>query len=108
MSSKISLYRGDSHSVVVTVTSDGSTPVNLTGGSAKLSVRKTGSTYLIQVTGTLSAPTLGQTTFTFLPADTQTLTPGGYTYDVQVTLSGGSVYTPLLGVFELKEDVTRP
>lgn len=40
------------------------------------------------------------------PADTASLTPGGYVYDFQVGI-GSDIYTPLYGYLVLIDDVTR-
>lgn len=40
------------------------------------------------------------------PAATSTLTPGVYSYDIQMTI-GSDIYTPLYGKLHLVQDVTR-
>ena len=42
-----------------------------------------------------------------LPADTISLDPGEYIYDIQLTTSGGKVYTIITDRLFIKPDVTR-
>lgn len=115
---RISLFRGDSHTVEVTVKKKNpSNPtgplllVDITGASAVLTVktRANDTTALIARAGTIPNPpgTDGLFSFEFAPADTASLKPGPYVYDVQVTDALSKVYTVLKDVFEVKEDVTN-
>lgn len=109
----ISMYRGDTHSVVCAVTTtdddDVTTIVNLTGASAKLTVKAKGSdsANVLQKTAAINSPaTAGVLQVDIVPADTSGLTPSVYVYDIQVMTAAAKVYTVVRGTFELKEDVT--
>lgn len=110
----VSMFRGDSHTVQVTVqsrnlTSGALTPQDLTGGVGKLTVKKKDSdtANLLQKTANPDSPaTAGIISFNIDPSDTASMSPGVYTYDVQISLSGGRVYTVAKDRFELKADIT--
>lgn len=115
----ISFFRGDTHSVDCTVKEvDPDDPsrktlrvVDVTGSSCVLTVKAStaaGAVVLVsKAGGIINAPgTDGQIRITLEPADTENLTPGKFVYDVQVTLSGGEVYTVLKDEFEIRADVT--
>lgn len=108
----ISMFRGDTNQVTVTaqmLQNDGTyLPYDLTGGSARLTVRKRiGDAVALAKTGTILAPaTDGRIQFTFAPADTVSLTPGVYQYDVEITTAASAVYTVVRSTFEVREDVS--
>ena len=112
-----SFHVGNDHDRTVTVQQPDSTqpsgfaPVDLTGASCLLTVRKsaTDPTPLIQATGVLAAdPTTGVVDFFFQARDTAGLSPGLYTYDVDVVLASGKASTALGGTLELEPTATRP
>lgn len=115
---KISLFRGDTHTVEVTAKKKNPAnptgpliPVDVTGSTSLLTVktRADDNTILIQKAGTIVNPpgTDGKLRFDFIPFDTASLKPGPYVYDVEVTVPVGKVYTVLKDTFEVKEDVTN-
>lgn len=112
----ISMFRGDDHTVLVTVKEPNPAntelliPVDVTGSSSKLTVKMRASDEvpLFQKTGSVLNGTLGQLSFDIVPADTVDLVPCPYSYDTEVTLANGKVYTVLRGQLNLKEDVTTP
>lgn len=111
---KISLIRGDSRNIDVTfLQSDGVTPVDLTGGTAYLTVNissdptdDTAAAIQKNVT-THTAPTLGQTRITLSPTDTSALTAGTYYYDVQFKDAAGTILSQKQDTFTLTADITR-
>jgi hypothetical protein len=52
-------------------------------------------------------PTAGETTVTLAAADTTTVTPGTYGYDVQLKTAAGVVSTVEVGKLIVKGDYTR-
>lgn len=103
----ISMFRGDSHTVVVAATVDDE-PVDLTGASVRMTVKKrSGGASVLSKTGTILSPAAnGRVQFDFEPSDTTSIETGFYAYDVEVTLTGGAVYTVVKSTFELREDVS--
>ena len=57
---------------------------------------------------TLDAPTTGVIDIDLVPANTQFLTPGFHRFDVEITLTDGRVFTPLVKDLYISEDITRP
>ena len=55
------------------------------------------------VTGSISS---GVVTMAITPSNTQSLAPGAYKYDIQLTISSKK-YTPLYGTLYIIEDQTR-
>ena len=116
---RISFFRGDSHSIEVTVKKRDLTDptgkklvvVDLSPGLTcvlTLKTRATDTTVLVSRVGYVTNPpgTDGKLKFDFVPGDTAGIKPGLYPYDVQVTFTSGLRYTVLKDLFELKEDVT--
>jgi hypothetical protein len=114
--SRIIFNRGDSHTVDVTVKKKDPAnkrrmiPVDLTGAAAKLSVKakESDTSYAVQLIGTVIDPENGVVEFTFNPADTASLPPSIYFYDVRVTLPGSKVYTVLKDALKLESTITAP
>lgn len=112
MSNVISVFRGDDHTLDVTVKQRSSTGVltvvDVTGSSSVLTVKKaaTDTVALISKAGTITDGPAGELQFVLVPSDTSSLTPGFLVYDVQVTLASGKIYTVLKDIFSLKQDVT--
>ena len=114
---KIIFARGNSHTVDVAVQKKSPTnkkkmiPVDLTGATAKLSVKLkiTDTSYAVQLTGVvLTPPADGILEFQFDPIHTSALTPGIYVYDVRITLPGTKIYTVIKDALKLEETVTAP
>ena len=106
--------RGDTRVINITcVQSDGVTPINLTGAKVYFTVNAsnsptddTGAAFQ-KVTTTHTAPTLGQTSITIANADTQTLAPGNYYYDVQLKDAAGNITSLKQDVFTINADIGR-
>lgn len=89
----------------------GGTPVNVTGYSAKMQVRKAvGGTVLIELSSANGRITVGTTdgsfTFYISPADTAALQAGEWVYDFDVTAPNGTVTTLLQGGFVVTPQVS--
>lgn len=121
--STIKLYRGDNYSYQITALDEDSAAINLTGASITFSVKTDvgAGSYSFQCTTAggdvvLVTPASGIFRVDIAPADTQSLAPGDYVWDAQITLSGGEVYTvprtatgdPEVGVLTIVAEVTRP
>jgi hypothetical protein len=112
--SRISFFRGDSHTITVYVKQRDNAGVlqaiDLTNAVAVLSVKERGTAteYVLQTDCSVVTPVSGVLEVAFTPEDTQNLKPGLYVYDVQVTLANQKVYTVVKDQLEIKEDVTRP
>jgi hypothetical protein len=113
--SKITDYiRGDTRVIQVNcVQSDGVTPLDLTGATVYFTLNSSNaptddSGDALQKTVTShTAPILGQTSITILPADTTGLTPGDYYYDVQVKDANGNISSLKQDIFRINADITR-
>jgi len=119
----IELYRGDTSGwVKLAVTDEDDAAVDLSGATVKVTVKKFKSDTLedavIAINSTddstqfnLTGLALGFIYFKFIPADTLTLDPGNYYYDIEVT-DGTDVYTfpdaDDNARVIIKEDVTTP
>lgn len=107
------VIRGDTRQINLTfLESDGSTPVNLTGGTVYFTVNSssdpsddTGVAFQKTATSFTDA-TEGEHTFTLTHADTN-ITPGTYWYDAQFKDVSGNYLSSYRGKFIIQSDVTR-
>ncbi len=107
------VIRGDTRQVNLTfLESDGSTPIDLTGGTVYFTVNSssdpsddTGDAFQKTATS-FTSPTTGQHTFTLTHANTN-ITPGTYWYDAQFVDSVGSYLSAYRGKFIIQSDITR-
>jgi hypothetical protein len=110
--STISLTRGDTSHYRFTCVDAAGAALDLTGASAMLMVKARGSDDpLITKTETLGLSIVnpasgGLIDLELLPADTASLAPSHYRYDLQLVL-GPYVYTVIAGTLELVGDITR-
>lgn len=107
------VIRGDTRTVNVTfLDSDGTTPINLAGGTVYFTVNSdddpsSDSTAVIQKTATsFTDAANGQHTFTLTHSDTD-ITPGNYYYDTQFVDSVGGYLSSYRGKFIVQADTTR-
>lgn len=107
------VIRGDTRTVNLTfLQSDGSTPVDLTGGTCYFTVNSSSdpsndTSIAFQKTATsFTSPTTGQHTFTLTHSDTN-ITPASYWYDAQFKDSLGNYLSSYRGKFIVQSDVTR-
>lgn len=110
------VIRGDTRTVNLTfVDSDGTTPINLTGGTVYFTVNSSSdpsddTSKAFQLTATdatpFTAPLLGKHTLTLSHANTN-ITPGPYWYDAQFVDAVGKYLSSYRGKFIVQSDVTR-
>lgn len=108
------VIRGDSRTVNLTfLESDGSTPINLTGGTVYFTVNSssdpsddTGVAFQKTASSGFTSATTGQHTFTLTHANTN-ITPGVYWYDAQFVDSVGGYTSSYRGKFIIQSDTTR-
>lgn len=104
----IKIYRGDTEIVNVTITSDGTTPVDVTGRTYTAQVRYTvdaaspAATFSCVITNAAA----GQVQLTLSSAATTSLTAGTAYWDFQET-NGSVVSTLIAGKCTILPDVTR-
>jgi hypothetical protein len=104
----LQLVRGDTLSVVAVMTSDGSTPIDISGRVYSMQMRTSPESPAVSATFTCTVtnPTAGEVTC-FLPAsDTENLTPQKYSYDLQENASG-TITTVISGFVKVIPDTTR-
>lgn len=104
----LTVTRGDTLTLVVTMTSDGSTPIVITGRTYAAQVRTSpdASSASASFTCTITDGANGVLTCTIPAATTATLNPQVYVWDLQETASG-TVATVLTGTVTVSPDVTR-
>jgi hypothetical protein len=103
------ITRGDTETLVVTLTSDDAgTPINITGRTYKAQIRSSQDSRTIKASFTcvVSNGAAGQVTCTLSAADCATLDSGLYFWDLEETASG-VVTTILSGNVTVTADVTR-
>lgn len=108
------VIRGDTRTVSLTfLQADGSTPINLTGGTVYFTVNSSSdpssdSTVSFQKTANSAFTNAanGQHTFTLSHSDTN-ITPGTYWYDAQFVDASGNYTSSYRGKFIVQSDVTR-
>ena len=107
------VIRGDTRTVNLTfLDSDGTTPLNLTGGTVYFTVNSSSdptddTSKLFQKSATsFTDATAGEHTFTLTHADTNQ-TAGTYWYDAQFVDSVGNYLSSYRGKFIIQSDVTR-
>jgi hypothetical protein len=104
----LTITRGDTETVEVTITTDGTTPVNITGRVYSSQMRTTPDISTVSITGTCAVVNgaAGQVTVTFSAADTALLDPGYLYWDLQENASG-VITTILSGTVTVLADITR-
>jgi len=104
----LTITRGDTETLVVTITSDGSTPVNITGRTYRAQIRSSQESTTIKAsfTCTVTSGANGQVTCTLSATDSATLPVGIAYWDLEETASG-VVSTILAGNVTVLADVTR-
>jgi hypothetical protein len=104
----LTITRGDTETIVVTITSDGSTPINITGRTyiAQIRTSPDNTTVKASFTCTVTSGPNGQVTCTLSATDSATLPVGIAYWDLQETASG-VVSTILSGNVTVLADVSR-
>jgi hypothetical protein len=100
--------RGDNVTVGVTMTTDGTTPINITGRTYAAMVRADyeDPTPAATFTCTIVSGAAGTLSLTLSSASTLSLNPYNYVWDLQET-AAGVVSTVIAGAFVVLPDVTR-
>lgn len=104
----LTFVRGDTETVQVTMTSDGSTPVNITGRTYASQLRSNPEIAAIAATASCSVTdgANGVMQAVYTATSTAALDPGYYYWDLQET-NGTTVTTVLSGTVTVLADVTR-
>jgi len=104
----LTITRGDTETVVVNLTSDGTTPINVTGRTYTAQLRTTPEISIISAsfTCTVTNGANGQITCVLSSAASALLDPGYYYWDLQENASG-AISTLLSGMVTVLADVTR-
>ena len=111
MANEITIYRGDTATITATIKDGDGDVVDLTGYTAKLTVKSSDSdtdanAVIGPITATISAPTTGVAVFS-LSATNTAVTAGKYAYDVQINDGTTDVKTVIKSSFTVVQDVTK-
>lgn len=110
---KIEMIRGDTRTITATFTDSDGVVLDLTGGTVFFTVNASAeptddsAAVVSKDVTSFAAPTTGVATITLAAADTTSVTPGTYWYDVQFVSVGGVVTSLAKQKFVLKGDITR-
>ena len=104
----LQVVRGDTLTVVSTMTTDGTTPIDITSRTYAMQLRTSPDATTVSATFTCTVTNAagGVVTATLPASTTASLAPQNYTYDLQET-SSGVVSTILSGVVKVIADTTR-
>jgi hypothetical protein len=105
----VQIWRNDSWSQIFTIIAD-SVPVNLTGCTITIQVRKTASASTIDLTLSTSdsSITIGGVSNNQITLNKKvTIAAGSYLYDMNVSFPSGVVKTYVWGSFFVQEDITK-
>lgn len=102
--------RGDTTTIAIRLTTDGTTPIDITGNTFLLTIDPSqtpidNSNNVLQLTGVIINAADGRVGFT--PTTPQAnIAPGVYFYDIQWT-AGATIRTIMRGQFEVQQDITK-
>lgn len=104
----LTITRGDTETVVVTLSDESEAPINITGRTYTAQMRSTPSiaTIAAEFTCTVTNGSNGELTCILSSADSELLSPGQYYWDLQEDASG-VISTLLSGIVNVLADVTR-
>jgi hypothetical protein len=104
----LTITRGDTETIVVTLTTDGTTAINVTGRTYTAQLRSTPDIAVISAsfTCTVTNGAGGEVTCTMASTASAELSPGFYYWDLQENASG-TISTVLAGTVTVLADVTR-
>jgi len=105
--SKITIFKGDSRTITVTVTNSDGDAFDLTSYAMVMTVKENKTDAdpgIFQSTATISTPTSGVGVFTITKTNTAQ-TVGDYFYDVQIS-DETNVFTVAFDIFSIQQDVT--
>jgi len=108
----IKLKAGDDGELFITWVDENDSPIDLTGFTALMEIRKSPADVVaLSVVGVIASPANGEIVFPFTAAETSGLIIDGvttcYVYDVEMTSSAPAVTTILKGVARVEQDVTQ-
>ena len=111
MKNGITIFRGDTATITVTVVDTDGTAFYLTNYTMKLTSKRTsqevdGSALIGPITATISSPTTGIGSIALTVTNTD-IDPGEHVYDVQINNSTTDVKTVISSKFTVKDDVTK-
>jgi hypothetical protein len=104
----LTITRGDTETVAITLTTDGTTPINVTGRTYTAQLRTTPDIAIVSAsfTCTVTNGAAGQITCVMSATASAQLSPGYYYWDLQENASG-AISTLLSGQVTVLADVTR-
>ena len=105
----VQIWRNDSWSQTFSILAD-TVPVNLTGSTITIQVRKTASASSIDLTLSTADSTIsiGGASFNQITLNKKvTIAAGSYLYDMNVSFPSGVVKTYVWGSFFVQEDITK-
>jgi len=104
----LTITRGDTETLIVTITTDGSTAVNITGRTylSQIRTQQDSTTIKASFTCTVTNGAAGEVTCVLSSTSSAALSAGLYFWDLQETASG-TVSTILAGNITVLADVTR-
>jgi hypothetical protein len=104
----LTIVRGDTETLVVTMTTDGTTPVNITGRTYRAQIRSSqdSTTVKASFTCTVTNGAAGQVTCVLSATDSAALPVGIAYWDLEENATG-TVSTVLSGTVTVLADVTR-
>lgn len=104
----LTITRGDTETLVVTITTDGSTAVDITGRtySSQIRTQQDSTTIKASFTCTVTSGAAGQVTCVLTATSSAALSAGLYFWDLQENASG-VISTILSGNVTVLADVTR-
>lgn len=104
----LTITRGDTETVVLVSTTDGSTPINITGRTYTAQLRTSPDISIVSASFTCNVTNgaAGEVTCVLSAASTALLDPGYYYWDLQENASG-TISTLLSGTVTVLADVTR-
>ena len=104
----LTITRGDTETLVVTITTDGSTAIDITGRtySSQIRTQQDSTTIKASFTCTVTNGAAGQVTCVLSATSSATLSAGLYFWDLQENASG-VISTILAGTVTVLADVTR-
>lgn len=106
--SEITIEQGATFSTTVNVEDAYSNPVNLTGYSASSQMRKSYySASSTNITATVTGTANGEITLSMTSANTSSLTPGRYVYDLIINDGANTITRVVEGTVTVLPSVTR-
>jgi hypothetical protein len=103
----IVIDQGTTFQTSINVTDDEENPVDLTGYSAAAQMRKHFTSSNAFSFATSISPTLGIVTLSMTANTTNTITPGRYLYDCELTDPNGAISRLIEGIVTVTPGVTR-